>query len=551
MVAMVASASGYGTLRRFLSAPEGQQEAPVPSASIAVSSKQRASIKWLLSKAFNNRVPDNLQEPFYRDHEVRVGVRGLCECECRRNAQEEEARTEEKEVEEYGPGAPETPDRGGLANAELYCLALANMYSEPNYHSLNHWNILQTMARKGVTIVDPPDCPLTETQLIQNNPLRMTMARKGVTIVDPPDCPLMETQLIQNNPLRMSAHMTVIESLMSLYAREVVTLDRVAAAAQRFGAYQPPAPGSGVPHEDGLVCWVNAAAGKLNEAEPDPSSHVPMVKNLQDMCDGTALAALISFYCPDALPRSQVRVGRMASIQDCLHNLMLVHRFCSEYLPHNIFHMLPEDVTYMRGSMRQNLIAMLADLFNMLEVHPVKCVKNPTAEAGECNEHGVRRSRRLPPPPPLGIPDLRPGADLGEPFAVARPGSGAARRGRSACSTPERRSCSPQREHFVVHRGRGVTTLATVARLEDAGVKSLIVNYSESGAAVSSCSPQREHFVVHRGRGVTTLATVARLEDAGVRCGGRSCSPQREHFVVHRGRGVTTLATVARLEDAG
>lgn len=32
--------------------------------------KQRASIKWLLSKAFNNRVPENLLEPFYRDHEV-------------------------------------------------------------------------------------------------------------------------------------------------------------------------------------------------------------------------------------------------------------------------------------------------------------------------------------------------------------------------------------------------------------------------------------------------------------------------------------------------
>lgn len=27
--------------------------------------------------------------------------------------------------------------------------------------------------------------------------------------------------------------------------------------------------------------------------------------------------------------------------------------------------------------MRQNLIAMLADLFNMLEVHPVKSVKHP------------------------------------------------------------------------------------------------------------------------------------------------------------------------------
>lgn len=40
MVAMVASASGYGTLRRFLSAPEGQHDmeaAVVPTTSVAVS----------------------------------------------------------------------------------------------------------------------------------------------------------------------------------------------------------------------------------------------------------------------------------------------------------------------------------------------------------------------------------------------------------------------------------------------------------------------------------------------------------------------------------
>lgn len=40
MVAMVASASGYGTLRRFLSAPDGQDvdnTGVVPSASVAVS----------------------------------------------------------------------------------------------------------------------------------------------------------------------------------------------------------------------------------------------------------------------------------------------------------------------------------------------------------------------------------------------------------------------------------------------------------------------------------------------------------------------------------
>lgn len=47
------------------------------------------------------------------------------------------------------------------------------MYSDPNYHSLNHWNILQTLARKGVHVAAPTDCALTETVLIQTNPLKM------------------------------------------------------------------------------------------------------------------------------------------------------------------------------------------------------------------------------------------------------------------------------------------------------------------------------------------------------------------------------------------
>lgn len=30
-----------------------------------------------------------------------------------------------------------------LSNAELYCQALANIYSDPNYHNLNNWGVLQ------------------------------------------------------------------------------------------------------------------------------------------------------------------------------------------------------------------------------------------------------------------------------------------------------------------------------------------------------------------------------------------------------------------------
>lgn len=34
----------------------------------------------------------------------------------------------------------------------------------------------------------------------------------------------------------------------------------------------------------------------------------------------------------------------------------------------------------MRGAMKQNLVALLADLFNLFEIHPTKCVNYPGME---------------------------------------------------------------------------------------------------------------------------------------------------------------------------
>ncbi|XP_047514587.1 patronin-like isoform X4 [Pieris napi] len=396
MVAMVASASGYGTLRRFLSAPNGAHSgdpAFVPSASVAVSSKQRASIKWLLSKAFNNRVPDNLQEPFYRDHEGQERLKPAI--------------------------------TGGLASAELYCLALANVYSDPGFHSLNHTAILQALARKGA----PPVAA----------------------------APLTETVLIQNNPLRLSAHLAVTEALMAVYAREVVTPERVAAAALRFGG-EPPA-GVASP-EDGLLVWINAACAAFNRARETGCAEVTGVRSVEEVCSGAALAALLSWYCPGAVPRSAVRAAPLASLHDSLHNLSLVYDFCRDHLPHNCFHMLPEDVTYMRGSMRQNLVALLADLFNLLEVHPVLAVQRsragPSGSAERSNAWGVRHSRHLPPPDPVPIPRLRDSLD-DRPFAGSRsPSSG----GRAS------RAGGAGGDDFAIHRGKAVTTLSAMLRRE-------------------------------------------------------------------------------------
>jgi calmodulin-regulated spectrin-associated protein len=113
----------------------------------AFQAKQRASIRWLLSKAYNNRVPDQLREPFYSDHDGNLHLKPQIVV--------------------------------GLGNASIYCQVLANVYSDPNYQSLNHWSILQTLSRKGVPILEERagEPPLTETVLIQTNPIRIVSRR--------------------------------------------------------------------------------------------------------------------------------------------------------------------------------------------------------------------------------------------------------------------------------------------------------------------------------------------------------------------------------------
>ncbi|CAD1478208.1 unnamed protein product, partial [Heterotrigona itama] len=212
-----------------------------------------------------------------------------------------------------------------LSNAELYCLALANIYSDPNYHNQNHCGILQALARKGVYLAEPNNTQLTETILIQNS------------------------------PLKMSAHMAVIEGLMVLYAKEVVTGDRVVSAIRRFD----PQAEVDVPadHEKGLLLWISHASHALiakiqtEEGAGDKTRlpELPAAKDFQSLCDGVGLAAVVAFYCPGELNWMDIRVSKRPSVADALHNLSLVHAFCNRCLPYSIFHMQPEDVTYMRG----------------------------------------------------------------------------------------------------------------------------------------------------------------------------------------------------------
>ncbi|XP_045470913.1 patronin isoform X21 [Harmonia axyridis] len=348
--------------------------------------KQRAAVKWLLSKAFNNKVPENLKEPFYRNHEDK---------ECLK---------------------PQI--MGGLANAELYCMALGNIFSDPNYHNLNHGAILQTLSRKGVFINES-------------------------------DSQLTETILIQTNPLRMNAHMAVIESVMTLYAKEVVTPDRVLGAVQRFCHERNTPSATPENYEQGLVMWISHACEALKrKIEQDLGSgatnggdgdrlrppNFPPIRELKDLCDGVGLAALVSYYCPDELPWSELKVSYVPTVHESLHNVNLLQNFCNRCLPCPIFHLSPEDITYMRDSMKLNVTVFLADLFNTLEIQTLYCVKYPGSN--------VSRSA------PTHVPLRKTNSVQSVQHSISQMSEDSLRRG--------------SEDSFVVHRGKNIPTLSRI-----------------------------------------------------------------------------------------
>ncbi|XP_055310751.1 patronin isoform X31 [Sitodiplosis mosellana] len=338
--------------------------------------RQRASVKWILSKAFNNRVPENQREPFYRDHEGQDHLKPQIVV--------------------------------NLGNASIYCQTLSNLYSDPNYQSLNHWSILQTLTRKGILIAENPDMPLTETVLIQTN------------------------------PIRINAHMSVIEALMILYAKEVASCERISAAINRITGGSLPKEGQN--HETALLCWLSHVCAALkrridkeieNGATDEngvrlQSPDIPPVHDYIDLCDGVCLAYLISYYCPNIVPWTSVRLNYMPTVEDSISNILLVSNFSQKHLPYSVFHMTPQDVTYMRGSMKQNLVVLLADLFNLFEIHPAKCVAYPGMDQQISMDRSVSATavRRVTPP----REDQNTGVDGG----------------------------------FVVHRGRTIPTLASM-----------------------------------------------------------------------------------------
>jgi calmodulin-regulated spectrin-associated protein len=156
--------------------------------------------------------------------------------------------------------------------------------------------------------------------------------------------------------------MAVIEALMFLYAKEITSGDRIHSAISRLTAGTPP---PGLNAEQLLLLWVSHVMAALKhrldhqlalheladergKVLRSPDIPAP-IQDCASLCDGVCLAYLIAFYCPKLMPWHQVRISYLPTVEDSIYNVLLVSNFSQHHLPYSVFHLMSDDVTYMRG----------------------------------------------------------------------------------------------------------------------------------------------------------------------------------------------------------
>ncbi|XP_049444072.1 calmodulin-regulated spectrin-associated protein 2a isoform X1 [Epinephelus fuscoguttatus] len=309
------------------------------------------SLTWLVAKAYGtDSIPADLKDPFY---------------------------TDQYEQEHLKP-----PVASLLLSADLYCRAGSLILkSDAPKPLLGHDAVIQALAQRGLYVTD-------QERLVTERDLR-------------------------KRPLQMSAHLAMIDTLMMAYTVEMVSVEKVMACIRQYSSSDPEVE---TPYdtEDAVTTWINKVNEYLKEvisqeqrkretqsAEPAGSPRsptkwymklvparyrkeqastqsvpwIPPVDNLlKDSTDGSALGALLHFYCPQLLPLDDVCLKENMTLADRLYNLQLIQDFCKDNL-NSCCHFSLEDMLYASSTIKNNYLVFMAELFWWFEVVKPSFVK--------------------------------------------------------------------------------------------------------------------------------------------------------------------------------
>uniref|UniRef100_A0A8C7LQF7 Calmodulin regulated spectrin-associated protein family, member 2a n=1 Tax=Oncorhynchus mykiss TaxID=8022 RepID=A0A8C7LQF7_ONCMY len=298
------------------------------------------SLTWLVAKAFvTDSVPADLKEPFYTD--------------------------------QYDQEHLKPPVANLLLSADLYCRAGSLILkSDAAKPLVGHDDVIQALAQKGLYITD-------QERLVTERDLR-------------------------KRPIQMSAHLAVIDTLMTAYTVETVSLEKLVACVLQYSSHNDEGTDTPYDTEDAMTSWIN----KVNEYLKDIISQelrremqsvepivclsvfpvvlqaryrkeqavaqqvpwIPPVDNLlKDTTDGCALATLLHFYCPQLVKLEDICLKKSMSLVDSLYNLQLVQEFCQQHL-NRCCHFSLEDMVYASSSVKNNYLVFMAELFWWFEV---------------------------------------------------------------------------------------------------------------------------------------------------------------------------------------
>ncbi|XP_064653116.1 calmodulin-regulated spectrin-associated protein 1-B-like isoform X3 [Lineus longissimus] len=309
-----------------------------------IRAKFQASILWLLTKAQKNVTADQ-KNLFYEDMEGAWYIK------------------------------PQLMNR--LTSGELYCAACANIFQESPSKWQGHSAVIQTLSRKGIYVVE-----------------------------DDGETTVTETVLMQTAPFRISAHLAMINSIMKAYTSHVVSIEKVVQAVRKFTTVSA---SSELPYdvEDAMLFWINKScstvkrrlekehkaktdAAKKSTSEASGLPSIPLMDDLlKDIGDGSAMATLISFYCPNCLKLDDICLKPYLAIADSLYNIQLVKKFCDSNLPRPVFHFSYNDMMYTSEILKTNLVAFFAEMFYMFEVNKVDCVTGPVMKTATAESPAV------------------------------------------------------------------------------------------------------------------------------------------------------------------